>query len=163
MSIKRLLIMAGALMTVTCGFAQEKKAPEGRLIYCSYACSRPAGLGKDYCELIADIGTSPQVVVSLYNNNRFKEKVQRTFEVTEQDVEQLQQLLTKLKVYELDGYKHDEKLDGGATYRIYQEYASGEKINAVWSGHKIKPEAKAAYYRIELFFEPWRSKVETHD
>lgn len=161
MEIKRIVVMLSFLLSLFQGYAQD--APKGKLIYCSYACERHAGQGKSYCELIADVGTTPQIVVSLYNDCFYREAVKKTFDVTDQDVEKLQMLLAKLKVYQLNGYKHDEALDGGATYRIYQEYATGEKINAVWSGHKIKPEAKAAYYRIEQFFEPWRQQVEVKD
>ncbi len=149
--------MACFLLSLFQGHAQ---APKGKLIYCSYACNGHAGQGKNYCELIADVGTTPQVVVSLYNDCFYREAVKKTFDVTEKDVEELQMLLAKLKVYELDGYRHEEDLEGGATYRIYQEYATGEKVNAVWCGHKIRMQAKAAYYRIEQFFEPWRKQVD---
>ncbi len=164
MSIYRITILIyGLLMMCMSSSAQEKEAPKGKLIYCSYACDRHAGLGKSYCELIADIGKRPQVVVSLYNNCHYRDAVNKTFDVKEQDVEQMQQLLVDLKVYQLDGYQHDEQLEGGAAYRIYQEYASGTHINVVWSGHDIKPEALAAYAAIEQFFAPWREQVDVKE
>ena len=122
------LLMSALLMTCMDSFAQEEPvAPKGKLIYCSYASDRHAGQGKSYCELIADVGKRPQVVVSLYNKN---------------------------------GYKHNETLEGGTTYRIYMEYVSGEKVNAVWNGHHVKAEAASAYAAIERFFTPWREKVD---
>ena len=151
MNIGRIVVLIGVLMMAMNSFSQE--APKGKLIYCSYACDRHAGQGKDYCELIADVGKQPQVVVSLYNNCHWRDAVKKTFDVKEQDVERMQQLLAELQVYKLNGYKHDEVLEGGATYRIYQE-------NAVWNGHDIKPEALAAYNAIKNFFAQWREKVD---
>ena len=54
---KIFLIMAVGLSGLAC----QAKAPKGKLIYCSYARTGMAGLGKDYCELIADPGTEPKV------------------------------------------------------------------------------------------------------
>ena len=136
------LLMSALLMTCMDSFAQEPVAPKGKLIYCSYASDRHAGQGKSYCELIADVGKRPQVVVSLYNNCFYREAVHKTFDVKEQDVERMQQLLAELEVYKLNGYKHNETLEGGTTYRIYMEYVSGEKVNAVWNGHHVKAEAQ---------------------
>ena len=161
MNIRIVIFVVGALlMNCMNSFAQDNEAPKGKLIYCSYACDRHAGQGKDYCELIADVGKQPQVVVSLYNNCHWRDAVKKTFDVKEQDVERMQQLLAELQVYKLNGYKHDEVLEGGATYRIYQEYTSGTNINAVWNGHDIKPEALAAYNAIKNFFAQWREKVD---
>ena len=155
------LLMSALLMTCMDSFAQEEPvAPRGKLIYCSYASDRHAGQGKSYCELIADVGKRPQVVVSLYNNCFYREAVHKTFDVKEQDVERMQQLLAELEVYKLNGYKHNETLEGGTTYRIYMEYVSGEKVNAVWNGHHVKAEAASAYAAIERFFTPWREKVD---
>ncbi|MBR1545182.1 MAG: hypothetical protein IJ633_00085 [Prevotella sp.] len=158
-----LFVLSILLMTTMSGLAQDKTAPKGKLIYCSYARNGHAGQGKDYCELIADVGKRPQVVVSLHNDCFYRDAVKKTFDVTEKDVERMQQILAEQKVYLLDGYKYDESLEGGATYRIYQEYASGDTVNAVWSGHNIKTEASAAYAAIERFFAPWRSKVEPQE
>ncbi len=164
MNIRIIIFIVGALlMNCMSSLAQDNEAPKGKLIYCSYACDRNAGLGKSYCELIADIGKRPQVVVSLYNKCHYRDAVNKTFDVKEQDVERMQQLLADLKVYQLDGYQHDEQLEGGAAYRIYMEYASGTHINAVWSGHEIKPEAEAAYAAIERFFAPWREQVDVKE
>ncbi|NLZ19793.1 MAG: hypothetical protein GXY24_05975 [Bacteroidales bacterium] len=59
---KIFLIMAiGAFGLIAC----QAKVPKGNLIYCSYASSGSAGLGKDYCELIADPGKAPVVRVVL--------------------------------------------------------------------------------------------------
>ena len=71
MSVGRIVILIGALLMAMTGFSQE--APKGKLIYCSYSCNRHAGLGKSYCELIADEGKEPQIVVSLYNDCHFRD------------------------------------------------------------------------------------------
>lgn len=142
-------------------FSQE--APKGKLIYCSYSCNRHAGLGKSYCELVADEGKEPKIIVSLYNDCHYRDAVKKTFPVTAAEVEKMQQILEKEKVYLVNGYSHDEMLEGGATYRIYQEYLFEGKvrsINATWSGHNIKPKAAAAYAVIERFFAPWREQVD---
>ena len=59
--------MLFGLFTTACG----AQAPAGKLTYCSYSNAGAAGLGKDYCELIADIGQTPKVVVALNLDNRF--------------------------------------------------------------------------------------------
>lgn len=164
MNIGRIVILIGALLMAMTGFSQG--APKGKLIYCSYSCNRHAGLGKSYCELIADEGKEPQIVVSLYNDCHFRDAVKKTFPVTTAEVEKLQQILENGQVYKLNGYHHDEALEGGATYRIYQEYLSDgnvTKVDADWFGHNIKPEAAAAYAAIERFFAPWREQVDKEE
>ena len=164
MNIGRIVILISALLMAMNSFSQE--APKGKLIYCSYAADHHAGLGKDYCELIADEGEEPKVVVSLYNNCHYKDAVKKTFPVTAAEVEKMQQMLEKEQVYKLNGYNHYEMLEGGTTYRIYQEYlfeGNVTKVDVRWSGHEIKPEAMSAYAMIERFFDPWRSQVETKD
>lgn len=152
-------------LTVALGLSgfvcSAQQAPSGHLTYCSYSCTGMAGLGKDYCELIADEGAIPKVVVALKVGNRFREpEIHAEFQVAQDVVEALQRALAAYKVYELAGYCVDEAITGGYAYRIYQEYDSGEKINASWYGHGIKPEAWSAYYFIESFFAPWRKKAE---
>lgn len=164
MNVGRIIVLMSALLMTMNSFAQE--APKGKLIYCSYSKKGHAGLGKDYCALIADEGKEPQIEVSLYNDCHFRDAVKKTFPVTAAEVEKLQQMLEKTQVYKLNGYHHDEALEGGATYRIYQEYLSDGKVtevNADWFGHEIKPEALAAYAMIERFFDPWRNQVEKEE
>ena len=164
MSVGRIVILIGALLMAMTGFSQG--APKGKLIYCSYSKNGHAGLGKDYCALIADEGKEPQIVVSLYNDCHYREAVKKTFPVTTAEVEKLQQILENGQVYKLNGYHHDEALEGGATYRIYQEYLSDgnvTKVDADWFGHNIKPEAAAAYAAIERFFAPWREQVDKEE
>ena len=159
-SVIRILsaVMALGLFSTACG--AQTKAPAGKLTYCSYACTGAAGLGKDYCELIADPGIEPKVVVALNVGNRFDDpEVHAEYPVGQEVVDSLATLLANAKVYELNGYSVDEASTGGHSYRIYQEYSSGEKINARWYGHGIKEEAWAAYYMIEGFFKPWREKA----
>ncbi len=50
-----LFVLSVLLMTTMSGLAQDKTAPKGKLIYCSYARNGHAGQGKDYCELIAAV------------------------------------------------------------------------------------------------------------
>ena len=159
--MNRIVLLISALMMTMTGFSQD--APKGKLIYSSYSCNRHAGLGKSYCELIADEGKTPQVVVSLYNDCHYRDAVKKTFPVTAAEVEKMRQLLEQQEVYKLNGYRHDEQLEGGATYRLYQEYLFEGKVikyEASWSGHDIKAEALSAYHFIENFFDPWREQVD---
>lgn len=153
---KIFLVMAIGLSGLPC----QAQAPEGKLIYCSYARTGAAGLGKDYCELIADPGTAPSVKVVLRDGNRFGDPViRKEFPATPEDVRTLQEWLADNKVYELAGYRLDEEMTGGYSYRIYMEYDSGERIDARWYGHGVKKEAAAAYGHIQSFFNPWRSQA----
>ena len=152
-----LLAMVFGFLGVSCG---AQKAPEGQLLYCSYSRTGMAGLGKDYCELIADKDSIPKVVVALRIGNRFGEpEIHAEYPVDNEVVESLRAGLAERKVYELNGYALEEAMTGGHSYRIYQEYDSGEKINAYWYGHEVKQEAWAAYSYIESFFAPWRKKA----
>lgn len=153
---KILIVMAFGVIGTSC-FAQ---APKGTLTYCSYSKTGAAGLGKDYCELIADPGQTPKVVVALNLGNRFEDpEIHGEYPVGEDVVAELNKMLTDAEVYKLDGYSVEERMSGGTTYRIYQEYSSGEKINAHWYGHDIKVEAVSAYHMIEKFFQPWRAQA----
>ena len=153
----RLLLLAMVLPFFSCG---SDKAPEGSLIYCSYSRSGSAGLGKEYCELIADPGSEPKVVVALNIGNRFGDpEINEEFPVEAAVAESLRESLEKMKAYKLDGYEVDEPITGGYGHRIYLEYSSGEKITARWYGHNIKDSAIAAYNFIERFFAPWREKA----
>lgn len=150
----RLLLLAMTLPFFACG---ADKAPSGSLTYCSYSKAGSAGLGKKYCELIADPGTTPKVVVALNIGNRFGDpEIREEFPVDAAVVDSLQTGLKDLKFYKLDGYNVDEAMTGGYAYRIYAEYSSGEKINARWYGHNIKDSAILTYNWLERFFEPWR-------
>ena len=146
------------------GCTLSANKPKGDLIYCSYACTGAAGLGKDYCELIADTDSVPKVVVVLNEGNRFDDPViRRTYTVDKAVVDTLAQILAEAKVYKLAGYNYEEPICGGHSYRIYMEYSSGEKINAYWYGSKIKDEALLAYNTIVRFFTPWREKASEED
>ena len=148
--------MLFGLFATACG----AQAPAGRLTYCSYSNAGAAGLGKDYCELIADGGQTPEVVVALNLDNRFgTPEIHAEYPVEQAVVDSLQAKLAEAKVYTLNGYNVDEAITGGYSYRIYQEYSSGEKINARWYGHHIKAEAWASYHMIEAFFSPWRERA----
>lgn len=150
---KILLIMAIGLFGLT---ACQAKAPKGQLIYCSYSSSGSAGLGKDYCELIADPGTEPKVVVVLHEGNRFGDpEIHEEYPVSPEDIRALQDWLAANKVHKLDGYNLDEAITGGYAHRIYMEYDSGDKVDARWYGSKVKDAAIAAYNHIMFFFKPW--------
>lgn len=152
-----ILMMAIGLSVASC----QAGAPKGRLIYCSYACAGTAGLGKDYCELIADPGTEPKVRVVLHQGNRFEDpEIREEYPVSEEEIAALQDWLAANKVYKLAGYNLDEAITGGYAHRIYMEYDSGVKVDARWYGNNIKPLAISAYNYIEAFFTPWRDRAE---
>lgn len=154
--MKTLLTMAIALLGVSC----STQAPKGTLTYCSYAESGSAGLGKDYCELIADEGTEPKVVVALHIGNRFGDpEIHAEYPVGPEVVAQLQDLLAENKVYKLDGYDAEEAISGGYAHRIHIEYSSGRQVTARWYAIKVKKQAWSAYRMIERFFAPWREKA----
>ena len=146
-----------------CGAAAPRGAESDVLVYCSYSATHHGGLGKDYCELIADPGQKPKVVVRLHQGNHLDPgEVNGDFTVRKAVVADLQKQLEDANVRALNGYQVDEQMMGGTTYRIYMEYASGEKVNAVWFGHDIKREALAAYSLIERFFQPWIQQCSSH-
>ena len=136
------------------------KGPKGKLIYCSYAAAGAGGIGTDYCELVADPGITPKVVVVLDANCHFADERRSEYEVDASVADSLQRRLAEIKVWELDGYDLEEPITGGHAYRIHVEYDSGEKISARWYGHGVKKEVIGAYGMIELFFGPWRDRLE---
>jgi len=161
-AMKKVLLYILCLMmtSLTSGCAAAQNAPQGNLIYCSYSATRVAGLGKSYCELVADADSIPKVHVVLDHDCMYAPERNATYEVDANLAQQLKETLEKCKVYELDGYYVDEAITGGTIFRIYMEYDSGEKINARWYGEDIDPDAEAAYGLIYRFFEPWRSQTE---
>lgn len=160
--MKKLIYLVFIMALGLFGCGSSAQAPLGKLVYCSYSCTGAAGLGKDFCELVADPGEEPKVVVALHLGNHFGDpEIRKEYPVTADVVDSLQALLSGAEVYKLNGYSVEEDMTGGYVYRIYQEYDSGEKINARWYGHDIKAEALAAYAMIERFFEPWRTQADT--
>jgi len=154
-TFSKILLTMTTLLSSCLGQAR----PEGRLTYCSCARNGAAGLGRDYCELIADEGTTPKIVVVRNEDCRFMESTRGEFEVDETVVEELQKLLEDNKVYKLNGYRLEEPITGGHSYRIYQEYSGGDKVNAFWYGSHVKDAAIKAYYLIFNFFKPWYDQV----
>lgn len=158
MNIKSFLLMAAILVS---GYAAAQDAPRGNLIYCSYSQDRVAGLGKSYCELIADPGSEPTIRVVLDQNSRLQPQREAEFKVESDVVTSLQEKLAQAEAYKLDGFVADEHLEGGTVYRIHMEYDSGEKITAWWHAHNVSPDAIAAYALIRKYFEPWRTKADS--
>ena len=150
------LIMAISIFS--CGCLAHK--PKGDLIYCSYACRGAAGLGSDWCELIADTDSVPKVVVVLDSDNRFGDPViRREYPVERSVVDSLAKILSDAKVYKLNGYHVEEPICGGHSHRIHMEYSSGDQVTAFWYGSHIKESAWSAYHLIENFFAPWRRQA----
>lgn len=141
------------------GFSCGGQKPKGKLIYCSCSETRMAGLGKDYCELIADEGKLPKVVICLNANNDLGEpEIKKEYPATSSDVEQIATLLQEAEVYKLNGYNKEEEMTGGASYRVYMEYSSGEKVDIHWYSHTPSEKARQAYNLIDRFFSKWRNK-----
>jgi len=153
------LLLFMAISLISCGFLANK--PKGDLTYCSYCCAGAAGLGTDYCELIAEPDSVPKVVVVLDEDNRFDNPVIRqSYPVDKSVVDSLQQLLKAEKVYKLNGYHVDEAICGGRAYSFSVRYSSGDRISVDWYGHNIKEKAWDAYHMIEHFFRPWRERAQ---
>lgn len=147
-----------AIGIFSCGCLAHR--PKGDLVYCSYSCRGAAGLGSDWCELIADADSVPKVVVVLDADNRFGDPViRREFPVERSVVDSLAQILADAKVYKLDGYHVEEPICGGHSHRIHMEYASGDQVTAFWYGSHIKESAWSAYHLIENFFASWRRQA----
>ena len=154
---KILLIMAIGVFGLT---ACQAKAPKGRLIYCSYSSSG-FGLGKEYCELIADPGKEPVIRVVMREGNRFGDpEIHEEYPITPDDFQPLEEWLKSNKVHKLNGYNHEEPISGGYAHRICMEYDSGDKVEARWYGSKIKDLAIRSYNYIDWFFKPWRERAE---
>ncbi len=149
------VIITMAICLLSCGLFSHK--PKGELTYCSYRSNGAAGLGTDYCQLIAEADSLPRVVVVLNENNRFGDPVtRRSYSVDKSVVDSLAKILMDVKVYKLNGYNVNEPICGGHSHNLDIAYASGDKVSAYWYGNKIKKEAWSAYRMIENFFAPWR-------
>ena len=143
---RKLFLLLPLLFAFVAGEAQT--TPKSQLIYCSCA-QTPYGIpdkGKDYYELIADVGVTPKVVRCTDAGTHLEKKKERT--VTAEDVKRMQQILQDLDVGKLNGYNRDDPMTGGSSYRVYMEYADGQKINATWYTHEPKELAVTTYNTI---------------
>ncbi len=151
----------GLSLASCCASRKAPKNQESDLIYCSYAKSGAAGLGKEYCEFIADPGTKPKVVVALRVGNRFGDpEIHEEYSISKDEIASLAALLEEYKVKKLDGYNYEEPITGGYSYRVHVEYASGESVTFRYYGHNVKTSAINAYGAISHFFSPWVAKAE---
>ena len=142
----KLIILLAMLFVFVAADAQN--TPKAQLIYCSCA-ETPHGIpdkGKDYYELIADVGKTPKVVKCTDAGTPLETKQEHN--VTADDVKRMQQLLEDLDAGSLKGYNKEDMMAGGHSYRVYMEYADGQKINATWYTHEPKALAVRAYNTI---------------
>ena len=154
----RTKILFAFLMGAASLMAQD--APKPQLIYCSYADERVAHMGTNFCELIADEGSTPQVVAVKNRDCHFAEEKKGVYEITPATVAQLQEILQQNSINNIDGYNMDSHIEGGHEYRIHVEYSSGKKIHAQWHTNSPDNNAVAAYAVIEHFFAPWMEKLD---
>ena len=123
--------------------------PEGKMIYCSCAYTNyglPVGeIRHSYYELIADEGTDPKVI---FYEDRGVDVKKTEYRATEQDVSGLSRILREKDAFVLNGYNVDEQMTGGTSYRVYMEFSSGEKLNAIWFTEKPLPLAMEVYGTI---------------
>ncbi len=117
------------------------------LIYASCAATHHGGLGKDYFEMIADPGVEPKVVA--VHKFDTPEYTKNEYSITAQDVKGVQEELYKVDLEKIRDYNRDDEMTGGTTYRVYMEFADGDKINATWFTHEPRKEAVQAYAIIE--------------
>ena len=136
-----------------------QNSPKGKLTYCSYTREGLAAMGTDYCELIANPSTQPKIVVVKNDNCHFAEREEYTYEVSPEVVAQLQELLKKVNLKKVNGYKKESHERGGYEYRFHIEYDSGEKIHASWHTRSPKVGVVSVYRMIEQFFAPWRNNI----
>ena len=155
---KRFLLLVMAIGLFSCRSLAQK--PQGELTYCRYCCSGAAGLGTDYCTLVAEPGGEPSITVVLNDDNRFGDPViERSYPVEKSVVDSLSRLLDAMKVYKLDGYRLEEYITGGHSYSFNLEYSSSDKVNVYWYGNGVKDKVLLAYHSIENFFAPWREQA----
>ncbi|MBQ7686958.1 MAG: hypothetical protein IJT28_06985 [Bacteroidaceae bacterium] len=143
---RKLIVLLPLLFVFVAGMAQT--TPKSQLIYCSCA-ETPYGIpdkGKDYYELIADVGKTPKVVKCTDAGTGLETK--KEYAVSADDVKRMQQLLQDLDVGKLNGYNQDDGMTGGHSYRVYMEYADGQKINATWYTHDPNELAVTTYNTI---------------
>lgn len=153
---KIILIMAVSLF----GLAAQARAPRGNLVYCSYSKTGAAGLGRDYCELVANPGADPVIKVVLNESNRFNEPtIRKEYPGTTEALKEIQEWAKKNKIYKLDGYDLQERISGGTTYRVRLEYDSGDSITIRWYGHGVDEQASSAYAYVSSYFRPWRERA----
>ena len=134
------------LLSFMTDYAQT--TPKSQLIYCSCA-ETPHGIpddGKDYYELIADVGKTPKVVRCVDAGTDHEQKSE--YDVTAEDVKRMQEVLYDLNVGKLKDYNKDDVIEGGHSYRVYMEYADGTKINATWHSHQPSELAEQTYHVI---------------
>lgn len=167
---KILLFMAlGLSLTTCCVSRKTKKAPKepktaDTVIYCSYASTGSAGLGKEYCEFIADPGTEPKVLVNDRIGNRFGDpEIHKEYPISEEKIAELQDILSDRKIKKLDGYDYEEPITGGYAHRVHIEYASGESVTFRFYGHDVKQLAYDTFRQIEVFFYPWLKKAQEEE
>ena len=123
---RKLIVLLPLLFVFVAGMAQT--TPKSQLIYCSCA-ETPYGIpdkGKDYYELIADVGKTPKVVKCTDAGTGLETK--KEYAVSADDVKRMQQLLQDLDVGKLNGYNQDDGMTGGHSYRVYMEYADGKSL-----------------------------------
>lgn len=149
--MKRFLLMITIVMGFMVGNAQESSGDnqQRKLIYCSCAyrtSGLPVGeISYSYYALTADIGTDPYVT---YSETRGDEPDKKNYPVTEADVEEMYELITKLEVKKLNGYDAIEEMPGVTTYRIHVEWADGTQATANWTNHAGSEKAATAYNSI---------------
>jgi hypothetical protein len=158
MNKKILLLMA---FTISCLTGCAQKAPTGRLIYCSYSENRHAGLGRSYCELIADNPDSAKISARYDIECRFAEETRKEVPVNAEEVAELEELLKQQKVWKLNGYHKEELMEGGTTHRIHIEYSDGRKVTASWYAHRPKEAAQIAYNTISFFLDKRLKEAKT--
>lgn len=160
MNKKNLLLMA---LILSCFTGCAQKAPKGRLIYCSYSVDRHAGLGRSYCELIADNLDSAKITARYDIECRFAEETRKEIPVDAETVAELEELLKQQKVWKLDGYHKEEIIDGGTTHRFHVEYSDGRKVTASWYAHRPKQAAQTAYNTIMVFLDKRLQDVKAYN
>lgn len=150
--------MAFALSSLA-GCAQ--KTPKGRLVYCSYSDTRHGGLGRSYCELVADSLDSAKIKARYDIDCHYAEETRKQIPVDSATVAALEQLLRQQEVWKLDGYHKEEPMEGGTTHRIHVEFSDGSNVTASWFSHSPKEAVVTAYHTIKNFLDEHLNKAKT--
>ena len=140
------MLLAALMFGSLCGFAQSQQGP--KLKRCAWSCYS-TGLPNssttgDTEELYCSKESAPQLIT------HSQRKWQGRYNVPEEKVRELENLLRELKLSDLDGYR---ELGGkGNLYMLGVEYVDGTRYSLQWSVKRPRKEAKAALKAVQNFF-----------
>ena len=128
------------------------KPPSGNLVECSWSReSTVPGMGGEYESLSVQKGKTP--VLTVGKSQSTPDGNQETkYIISDEDVQNLRELIIKEKVYKADGFKGTDKSNMASVQRIFLEYDNGAIYQARWSHQSPPAEISKAVKTILEFF-----------